>query len=192
VPTQFGRAAQLLDVLAANGMHRHAEVGPLLQELAMEFRLTPSRVTDGQWALLERSCADFGQMEVYLSSRPKPQTTAEEEDEDTRFRRRLDGRTVALLTMSDQIAATFLRAVERRFPDTKFKILKEEDDSRQLRDVARNADVFIVNTYDVPHMASMPVKKYRSEDNPLYPAGKTATQQVEALYRWLRTGATSP
>jgi hypothetical protein len=94
--------------------------------------------------------------------------------------------------MSDQIAATFLRAVERRFPDTRFKFVKEEDDSRQLRDVACKADVFIVNTYDVPHMASMPVKKYRSEENTLYPGGKTATQQVEALYRWLRTGATSP
>ncbi len=190
-PTQFGRAAQLLDELAANGVHRHADINPLLQMVATEFRVTSSRVTDGQWAIFERACADFGQPEVFLSSRPKPQATVEEEDEDTRFRQRLNGLTVALLTMSDQIAATFLRAVERRFPDTRFKILKEKDDSKQLRDVARNADVFIVNTYDVPHQASGPVKKYRSDENTLYPAGKTATQQVEALYRWLRTGATS-
>jgi hypothetical protein len=140
--------------------------------------------------LLAHACADFRQPEVFLSSRPKPQVT-EEEDEDTRFRQRLNGQTVALLTMSDQVAAAFLRAVERRFPDTKFKILKEKDDSKQLRDVARNANVFIVNTYDVPHQASGPVKKYRSEENTLYPGGKTAIQQVEALYRWLRTGATS-
>ena len=179
-------------MLAANGVHRHADVGTLLQEVATEFRLTPSRVTDGQWAQFERSCEDFGQREVYLSSRPQPQATVEVEDEDTRFRRRLDGLTVALLTMTDQIAAAFLRAVERRFPNTKFKVLKEEDESKQLRDVARNADVFIVNTYDIPHQASGPVKKYRLEENTLCPAGKSASQQVEALYRWLRTGATSP
>jgi hypothetical protein len=94
--------------------------------------------------------------------------------------------------MSDQIAAAFLRAVERRFPGTRFRILKEKDESKQLRDVARSADVFIVNTYDVPHQASGPIKQYRSEENTLYPAGKSASQQVEALYRWLRTGETSP
>lgn len=127
-----------------------------------------------------------------MSPTPPEPDAAPQEDEDTRFRRLLDGKTVALLTMRDQIAATFLRALEHRFPDTRFKILKEEDERKQLRDVARNADVFIVNTYDVPHMASGPVKKYRSEDNTRYPAGKTASQQVEALYRWLRTGATSP
>ena len=173
-------------------MHRHVDVGPLFQVLATEFRLTPGRVTDGHWALFERSCADFGQPEVYLSSRPQPQAAAEEEDEDTRFRRRLDGLTVVLLTMSDPIGASFLRAVERRFPSTRFNILQEKDDSKQLRDVTRNADVFIVNTFDVPHMASGPVKRYRSEENTVYPAGKTASQQVEALYRWLRTGVTSP
>jgi len=189
-PVQFERAVQLLDVLSVHGVHLQTDVGPLLQQIATAFRLTSGRVTDGQWAMFERVCADFSQSDLYQATRPAAPILVQEEDETTSFRRKLDGMTVALLTMTEQISATFLRALEHRFPKTRFKILHEADESKLLRDVARSADVFIVNTFDVPHMASVPVKKFRSEKNTLYPAGKTGLQQVEALYRWLRTGAT--
>jgi hypothetical protein len=191
-PVQFGRAVELLDLLAAHGVHRHADVIPLLQEIAAAFGRHSNRVTEWQWAKLQRACADFGHPELYAACRPTPPAAADEEDEDSRFRRQLHGRTVVLHTMDDRIATTFLNAMEQKFPATRFKVVKEKDDGQLLRDVARSADVYLLNTYDLPHSATGPVKKHRSGENTLYPAGKNASQQVEALYRWLRTGATSP
>jgi hypothetical protein len=53
---------------------------------------------------------------------------------------------------------------------------------------AQNADVFIVNTFDVPHQASGPAKKHRPINAiTLYPKGKNAARQLDALEEWMRS-----
>jgi hypothetical protein len=58
----------------------------------------------------------------------------------------------------------------------------------RLGEAAGSADVFIVNTFDAKHAATLAVPKCRPASAPtLYPKGKNAARQLDALEDWLRS-----
>jgi hypothetical protein len=179
-----------LDVLASHAAHRHADVTPLLQDVVAEFALAARRVSGGQRQVLGWLCGELGRPELIAMAGAPPVMPGapSPEQEAAAFRRRLAGKSVVLLTMSDRIASSFRGVMRVRYPEARVDVLQEEDESKRLKSNAQNADVFIVNTWDVPHMASGPVQKHRPAGAvTLYPKGKNAARQLDALEEWLRS-----
>ncbi len=188
-PRLFDWGLDLLDLLADRGIGERQDVTPLLRQMITAFARHFGRVREEQWAVLEYLCLDLGHPDLY--SRPARRVEAEEvaaANEEQRFREQLDGRTIVLHTLSGRIGAVVKGVIERRFPAARFKLNDDRDASPQLRDLARSADVFIVNTWDAKHAATTFIKRERPEDRvTLYPGGKNAAQQLESLFDWLRS-----
>ena len=104
------------------------------------------------------------------------------------MRKKLGRRRVVLLTLSDRIAALFRQLMREHYPDARADVVQEYDGNDRLQDAAGSADVFIVNTFDAKHAATLAVPKSRPTSAPtLYPKGKNAARQLDALEEWLRS-----
>ncbi|MCC7066696.1 MAG: hypothetical protein IT456_28130 [Planctomycetes bacterium] len=179
----------LLDLAAEHAVHRHTNVARLAQAVAGEFVRVPRLVTSGQRSLLRSVCAELeapAAAEI-VSDPVEPGVTAPGVDAES-LRKKLGRRSVLLLTMSDRTASAFLQLMKEHYPDARPEVLREHAGTKRLRDAAKGAEVFIVNTYDTKHAATTFVTQHRPADMPtLYPKGKNAARQLDVLEDWLRS-----
>ncbi|MFO0822554.1 MAG: protein DpdD [Gemmataceae bacterium] len=179
----------LLDLAAEHAVHRYADVAPLAQDIASEFARVPRLATAGQRALLRAVCAelDIPAVADLLAPPPEPGVPSPV-DEVELLRKKLGKRSVVLLTLQDRIAAGFRSLMREHYPDARIDVVQEYAGGKRLRDVAAGADVFIVNTFDAKHAATTYIPQHRPAGAPtLYPKGKNAARQIDALEDWLRS-----
>jgi hypothetical protein len=178
----------LLDLLAEHAVHRQASVTRFVQDVAAEFARVPRRVTTGQRALLRALCEELDEPAAAdLLPPPDSKVTA---DPAAALRTKLGKRRVVLFTLHVRTAAAFRQLMAKHYPDAKADVVQERAGSKRLQDSAANADVFIVNTFDASHADTGFVRVHRpAAAVTLYPAGKNAARQLDALEAWLRDSA---
>lgn len=186
-PTLLDWGLDLLDLAAEHAIHRQTSVSQFVLDVVGEFARVPRLVTSAQRELLRTLCAELdmaGAADALVAPKVKLGVVTDE----SVIRKRLGNRTVVLLTLGDRIAAMFRTLMHQRFPDARTEVIQEYAGTKRLRDVAVSADIFIVNTYDAKHAATGFVSQCRSQDRvTLYPKGKNAARQMDALEEWLRS-----
>lgn len=188
-PAMLDWGLGVLDLAAEHAVHRHADVTRLVQDVAAEFARAPRLVTAGQRALLRTIC---GELEVPAAAEllvvPPEAAGPSAIDEAAGMRKKLGRRRVVLLTLSDRIASAFRLLMREQYPDARPDVVQEHSSTDRLEESAGSADVFIVNTFDAKHAATTAVPRCRPADAPtLYPKGKNAARQLDALEDWLRS-----
>lgn len=187
-PTLLDWGLDLLDLAAEHAVHRQTSVSQFVLDIVGEFVRVPRFVTSAQRELLKTLCAELeitGAADAVLA--PKASADAVIADE-AELRKRLGKQSVVLLTLGDRISAMFRTLMRQRFPDAHLEIAQEYAGTKRLRDLANSADVFIVNTFDAKHAATGFVSQHRPPKSvTLYPKGKNAAKQLDALEEWLRS-----
>ncbi len=179
----------LLELLAEHAVQRHAVVTQFVKDVAAEFARVPRRVTTGQRALHRALCEELDEPAAADLLPPSPET-AVAADHAATLRSRLGKRRVVLFTLHVRTAAAFRQLMATHYPEAKVDVIQERAGSKRLQDSAANADVFIVNTFDASHADTGFVRAHRPADAvTLYPAGKNAARQLDALENWLRDTA---
>jgi hypothetical protein len=187
-PAMLDWGIGVLDLAAEHAIHRRADVTGLVQDVAAEFARTPRLVTAGQRALLRTIC---GELEVPAAAEllvAPPEANPAAAGEAAVLRKRLGRRRVVLLTLSDRIASAFRQLMREQYPDARADVVQEYSSTDRLEEAAVSADVFVVNTFDAKHAATAAVPRCRPASAPtLYPKGKNAARQLDALEDWLRS-----
>ena len=187
-PAMLDWGLGVLDLAAEHAIHRHADVTQLVQDIAAEFARTPRLVTARQRALLRTICRELEVPAAAEMLIDPPESGTNDVDEVAVLRNRLGRRRVVLLTLSDRIASIFRQLMKEQYPDARTEVVQEHSSTRRLEEAAASADVFVVNTYDAKHAATTAVPQHRHASAPtLYPKGKNALRQLDAIEDWLRS-----
>lgn len=129
-------------MLAEHAVHRRAVVGPLVGLLVTAFGVWRRRVEVEQWALLSWVCEDLDEAAAYTLVAPATPAAIDAES----FSRPLDGRTLAVYTMTERLGSAARQGLEKLFPAARIESCDDPDGSDRLKRLARQVDVFVVNT----------------------------------------------
>lgn len=166
-PDGDARRSLLLDVLdRAMGFERH---------VAAEQRL-----------LLRLVAMDLG--EESLATRYFPVATTVEGRTDDPFRA-LENKSVAVYTLTEGAGRRFQEVLEARVPTVRVTLAHDRVASAKLRQLARQADVFLVATGSATHAATDCIDDARPSELPtLRPGGKGAASLLRAVREYLTSG----
>jgi hypothetical protein len=99
----------------------------------------------------------------------------------------LDSKTLAVYGMTVRRGSEARQRLEKLFPRARVDVCNDPDSSDRLVRLARQAEVFVVNTWDAKHAATCAIKDNRRADKvTLFPRSKTVTSMVGAVTEWAR------
>lgn len=184
-PRHIDWALNVLDLLIAFNVRQHAPVDRFLHQIVNGFREWSRRIRRDQWELIEQLSEDLGQSELLVGVRPVNEESAEDS---LSLVDQLSGQTVAIYTLTERIGCRASEVINNRFKGVKVQLIHDKESTDRLEQLARNADVFIVNTWDAKHAATNAIDQHRSnEHTTLYPASKSAGSIIRALYTFLES-----
>lgn len=132
-----------------------------------------------QWDLLRLAAVDLGVLGLFERYFP---LKAEQQPSVDDPMGALDGKTIAIYTLTERSAQRFKQIVEARIPSVTIVHLHDLDASKRLRQYARQADLFVLVATSATHAATDCVQANRPKDLPtLRPAGRGVASMLEAL-----------
>ena len=182
-PRHIDWALQIVDVLIAFNVGAYAPVDQLLNEVLNAFRTWPRRVRPDQWGFLEQLLADIGQECQLIGLRPEEATL---KTGSSSLQDQLSGKSIAIYTLTERIGHRAGAAIASCFTGVKLQLLHDHNSTDRLEQLARNADVFIVNTWDAKHAATIAIHACRPKQSvTLFPQSKSAGSILRAVYDYL-------
>lgn len=182
-PRHLDWALSTLDLLIDTGVHQHANLSPALAAIANSCRAWIRRISDDQWSLLELLATDLGLGSLLEGIRPK--SDSDSSIETTSFRDALNGKSVAVYSLTERIARRFGQLAEQAFDGIKLHYIHDKFLTDRMKGLAQSADIFIVNTWDAKHAATIGIKQNRSTSAiTLEPNGKTALSMAKRLFTY--------
>jgi len=137
-------------------------------------------VSDAQWSLLELLADDLNLAELVSGLRPEIEEKTGVEVVD--IRELLKGKSIAVYSLTERIARRFGQLAEQTFDDIKIHYVHDKSLTDRMKNLAKSADIFIVNTWDAKHAATNGIKDNRSNTAiTLQPNGKSATSLLRSL-----------
>jgi hypothetical protein len=129
--------------------------------------------------LIRLLAADLGQSSLAASYFP-PAAAGERAAED--LFAPLDGLTIAAYTLTERAAKQFQNVIGTLAPGVKVQLAHDLDASTRLKQLARQADLFVLVTASATHAATDCVRATRPSEKPtLLPAGKGAASMLAAV-----------
>jgi len=178
-PRHLDWALSMLDLLVDTGAHQHVDLCPVLTAIANSCRAWIRRVSDNQWSMLALLGADLGLGALLDGIRPSATAIPAESDS---IRCALQGKTVAVYSLTERIARRFGQLAEQAFDGIRIHYLHDKVLTDRMKRVANSSDIIIVNTWDAKHAATAGIKRHCSERTILLePNGKTATSLFNTL-----------
>jgi len=172
-------ALSVLDVLIAFNANQHAPVVRFLQSILDGFRNWSRRVRDDQWDLVALLASDLGQSALVDAVRPATAvtvTTTGQSDINLR------GKTVAIYTLTERIGQRAAQLIQHAYDGVKVQLLHDKVASDRLIQIAGSADIFIVNTWDAKHAATIAINSHRGNSKTtLFPPAKSAASILKAI-----------
>jgi len=169
----------ILDLLIAFNVHQHAPVDCFLHTIADDFRRWSRRVRNEQWDLINLLASDLSHPQLLSDLHPVRGLGA---PSDTSSNTQLKGKTVAIYTLTERIGRRAAQLIEGVCEGVKIQLLHDKVASDRLIQVAKSADVMIINTWDAKHAASEAIKANRSRSLvTLFPSGKSALNIANIL-----------
>jgi hypothetical protein len=172
-------AMSILDLLIAFNVRQHAPVDRFLHNIVDGFRDWSRRIREDQWDLIDLLSSDLNQSELLHGLRPVDESqetvTAPRTDQ-------LKGKTVAIYTLTERIGQRAAQLIERAFEGVKVQLLHDKVASDRLIQLAKTADVFIVNTWDAKHAATGAIHAHRGPKLTVVPQSKSAAAVLRELF----------
>lgn len=184
-PRNLDWVMSIVDLLIQSGGTQHASVSGLFTKLASSLRPWVRRITDEQWTLLSLLADDLGVRECLAGMRPEqpPDDTSEAD-----LKSMLRGKAIAVYSLTERIATRFGQLATKIFEGIKISYCHEKALTDRLKSIAHTADIFVVNTWDAKHAATIGIKANRPEGAiTLEPAGKTASALLRCLVEFVRS-----
>lgn len=97
----------------------------------------------------------------------------------------LQGRYVAIYSLTESAARRVKEFLEQRVADVRVELSSDRVGSERLREMARNADFFIMAVASAKHAATGIIRTYRGDRPLLQPAGKGSASMLKALRKAL-------
>jgi len=186
-PRHLDWALNVLDILIAFNVKQHAPVDRFFLQITNGFREWSRRIRPDQWALFEQLAADLGHSDLLTGLQPDDDVSSEEAQS---LSSRLAGKTVAIYTLTERIGHRAADIIQSQFTDVRVQLAHDKVASDRLEQLSRNADVFIVNTWDAKHAATNAIRQHRANDKvTLQPTSKSAGGLIRALFAHLESGS---
>jgi hypothetical protein len=146
------------------------------------------RVDPAQRELFGLLCYDLGQPETAAALRAHPPGVAGDGDQDASVLAGLNGRSIAVYSLSERAARHLQRIVMNQAPEATVSLTHDLVGSPHLRQLARGADIFIMATASATHAATGFIQAHRDPDRPLLrPAGKGVGSMLRVLTSYLES-----
>jgi len=143
-------------------------------------------VAPEQRELLRLTATDMG--EGSLVAGYFPETGAAEEPTDDPFKL-LDDKSIAVYTLTESAGRRFQEVLESRAPTVRVSLAHDRVASARLKQLARQADIFLVATGSAKHSATDCIEATRPRELPiLRPGGKGAASLLRAVREYLAAG----
>jgi hypothetical protein len=112
--------------------------------------------------------------------RPEPEETTKDTILD--IRGVLAGKSIAVYSLTERIARRFGQLAEQAFDGIKIHYVHDKSLTDRMKSLAQSADIFIINTWDAKHAATIGIKQNRlSSMVILEPPSKTPNSLLTAL-----------
>ena len=187
-PKYVDWALHILDILIAFNVAQHAPVDRFLFQIGNRFREWTRRIRVDQWHFLDQLAKDLGQSQWLADILP----IADDLQSTPRSRfERLKGQTVAIYTLTERLGRRAAEVLTGRFEGVKISLIHDKKSSDRLVQLARNADIFVVNTWDATHAATNAIQANRPKTCiTLFPQSKSAGSLVREIYEYLDSTTT--
>ncbi|MEI7698897.1 MAG: protein DpdD [Planctomycetia bacterium] len=182
-PRHLDWALSTLDLLIDTGVHQHANLSSVLAAITNSSRAWIRRVSDDQWSLLELLATDLGLGSLLEGIRTN--SDSDSSIETTSIRDALNGKSVAVYSLTERIARRFGQLAEQKFDGIKLHYIHDKSLTDRMKGLAQSVDIFIVNTLDATHAATIGIKQNRSTSAiTIEPTGKSALSMANRLFTY--------
>ena len=179
-PRHLDWALSMLDLLIDTGVHRHANLAPVLSAIVNSSRAWVRRVSDDQWVLLDLVAADLALGAVLAGTRPNCDSAPSVKA--TSIGDALKGKSIAVYSLTERIARRFGQLAEQAFADIKIHYIHDKSLTNRMRSLAQSVDIFVINTWDAKHAATIGIKANRPESLlTIEPTGKSSISLLRSL-----------
>ncbi len=169
----------VLDLLIAYNVSNRTPIDGFINAMVGSFRKWKGRVRLDQWDFLFHLFGELGQTNLLTDIQQEESAESEAATVDSKS---LSGKSIAIYTLTKRIGRQAQQMIEKRFEGVKVQLLHVKASTDRLVQLAQNADIFIVNTWDAKHAATGAVKKNRSsKQTTLMPDSKSAGSLLKAL-----------
>lgn len=151
------------------------------------------RVDASQWHLLRKLSAELSMPEL-LGHQERSAAVAEELKGLQDDARALANKKIAIYTLTEPAGRRVRDILEQTFPQVVVHLSHDKVGNDRLKQMARDADLFVMVTASAKHAATMFIESHRPKDRPLLrPSGKGSASALRAIREHLRAvGATAP
>jgi hypothetical protein len=151
-----------------------------LQDALNAFQKHFRRVSADQQEVLKLLASDLGQPELFNQYFPESEGTQPDPASDPFAL--LAERSVAVYTLSESAGRQFQTVLERRCPKVRISLCHDRDASNRLKQLAKQADMFVMVTARAKHTAISAIEDNRPRSMPLLrPGGKGSASMLRAL-----------
>lgn len=183
-PRNLDWVMSIIDLLIQSGGTQHASVGGLFTKIASSLRPWVRRINDEQWTLLSLLADDLAVREFLAGMQPEapPDDTPEGQLDGL-----LRGKSIAVYSLTERIATRFGQLATQVFDGIKLSYCHDKSLTDRLKSIAHTADIFVVNTWDAKHAATIGIRANRPVGAvTLEPGGKTASALLRCLVDFAR------
>jgi hypothetical protein len=131
--------------------------------------------------------AAYAQVATAAGWPPLPVPVAQETDE---LWKRLEGKIVALYTLTDASARQAKQALETLITNIRVEISNDHVCTTRLQNLAKNADLFVVATASAKHAATDCIMRHRGSAPLAYAAGRGFSSFMRAIAEYVENGNT--
>jgi hypothetical protein len=179
-PRYLDWALSMLDLLIDTGTQQHTNLAPIMVAIIESIRPWGRRVTADQWSLFGVLASDLGLSELIEGIKPDPKANTQADT--TAYRHALKGKSIAVYSLTERIARRFGQLAEQAFEGIKIHYIHDKALTDRMKSLAQSADIFIVNTWDAKHAATIGIKDNRPiGTKTLEPLGKSPNRLLEIL-----------
>ena len=152
----------------------------LLQDALNGLRKHHRRVNAEQRELLRLLAGDLGQGELFAQYFPESEGAEPDPAGDPLAR--LAGRSVGAYTLSESAGRQFQQVLLSRCPTVRVSLCHDLDASKRLKQLAKQADIFVMVTASAKHAATIAIEDNRPAAMPLLrPAGKGSASMLRVM-----------
>jgi hypothetical protein len=186
-PTTVDWGIEVVDLLVAHPCPDPPSRVAFFQAMLDRLLGFARHVTQDQRFLLGLLAADLGVADTYKSyfQGETADHTAEGDDPLAAA----GGLSVAAYTLTERAARQFQQALEARAPGVRVSLCHDTVASSRLKQLARQADLFVMTTSSAKHAATICIEANRPNDRPLLrPVGRGAASMLRAVREYLAEG----
>lgn len=178
-PAQLDNGIELLDVLLTYSAPDAGARAEFFHALAGSVARWRDRMRPAQWDVAVDLANEMGAATVMSSLRTD--IAAQAPETGAHGRNSLQGKTVAIYTLTDQAAFRAKEFLHRHYDDVNVQLANDHVASDRLGKLAQTADIFVVATRSAKHPATNHIQANRPPQLPIvFAGGKGSTSLIRA------------